>query len=267
MTALNQFTNINNYYSEYLELINKYKNYTRHSLFCRYYNINLKNSITKNNSTISPIYNGIIFDIYDMTPVHKIGSILNSNIIDKTKQGLTFDGTSKAVIYTIENPNIKDLITFPYNNQSNEIYLVKNISTSLSTFNTNKNKFVELDIEYAYTKELNDLQILNHYYYLPNLNKYLLKNDYIEYINLLKLILEDFKNKKFNDILELYYEDDDNIYYQNNKLYYDFLIEYNYDIFIKVPFGIKNNNLKIKKDFYNNNLLKKIEKINFFIKG
>ena len=47
--------------------------------------------------------------------------------------GVKFDGATEITIYTIPNPKIGDIIIFPYHpNKSEEIFRVKNISTSLN---------------------------------------------------------------------------------------------------------------------------------------
>jgi hypothetical protein len=246
MGQLNQFTYVNKYYNEYLEKINEYSNYTRHSLFCIYLNISKELSIYNNlnQSNYSSYENGIKFNSFELTPIYRISPIVNNTVLEKDKTGHQFSGDSQFTIYTISHPNKNDLIILPYDTQSNEIYRVSDVSASLNTVNTNKNYYFNLTLEYAPMKNLNDINIVNNYVYALNIEKYLIKEIYIKYIQDLDKLNNLLSKYKFDSLTELYYIEYNNLKIANldiNNKIYQFINKNNniFPIFTKTPYGVK----------------------------
>ena len=257
MSTLNQFSTTNRYYSEYLNLINKYSDYNRRSIFCLYLNINTDASIINNEtqSNYSSFINGVKFNSLEMTPLYRFNQLLNNTTVEKNKLGHQFTGETQITTYTIKTPNKNDLVVLPYDNQSNEIYRVADISAALSTVNTNKNHYFTLTLEYAPMKTLNDINIINNYVYLPNINKYLIKEIYIKYIQDLEKLNKLLSEYKFNERTELYYITQDENELANIKInneIYKFMNNNNslLSLFTRIPFGVKKYTTD-KHNYYN----------------
>lgn len=250
MGNLTQLTQFGKYYSEYFDIINRYKNITRHSNFCLYLNINSVNSVYLNDaeSNYSKYYNGISYDSYDYTPLHEMSPILNNTESDTTTIGYKFNGQSQITTYTISTPQINDLIIFPYvPNNINEIFKVTDITVPLNARNTGASYFFQLSINYASIDSIDNLNIVNEYVYLIGNDKNINKHDYLLFLNYIKELDHLLLMSKFNNVLELYYHkynDKIIINLDENYVIYEFLKKYRdyLSLYIKNPFGILNYN-------------------------
>lgn len=245
MGNLTQITGLGKYYTEYFDIINRYKDITRHSNFCLYLNVNTKSSIYNEdtNSTYSRFEHGVIYDSYDYTPLQTIDPITNSSSTDTNTVGFKFIGESRVVVYTIKTPQINDLIIFPYApNNLNEIFRVKEITVPLNARNTGANYFFQLAIEYASIKSIDKLKINNEYVYLITKGININKVDYINSIQDISTLDALFKNTNFHEYYELYYNKDNIISLDENLIIYEFLKKFRdyFSLNIRVPFGILN---------------------------
>ncbi len=215
MSALDSVL-VGKFHSEYLTLINRYKDLRRNSIFCRYYNINENASSDLN--TISFGKFGT-YDIYDYTPLFHIDTISDSTQENIQTSGFKFDSEFSLNTYTITTPKVNDVIVFPYeSNNKNLIYRVKAITTNLNAITENI-KF--------------HTQLFNHYVYLITEGKNVTKQFYIDFLsdlNNMKVILQ---SSKFDESLEYYTEYD----FNENIIIFKFLNRFDIYFFnIKKPF-------------------------------
>lgn len=239
------------YYNEYLNTIKRYENITRTAVFIRYLNINKNISVFNTDiiGTDTKFESGIYFDSYDYTPIIQFDQNVNTPTERNDLSGFKFDGLTSITLYTIREPNIGDLVLFPYPPyQSEVIFRINNISTSLEV--RNNNLFIyKLGLEYAPLKTIGNIKIANSYAYLISEEKNITIEEYINVVNKVKNMSDYLKNLQtfFNDRYELYYYiigeyiiAPINI----NKNMYDYLcnekdLNRYYDRF-KKPFGIFN---------------------------
>lgn len=230
---------VSEYHSEYLKLINFYKNFKRPSVFVKYYNINYDYSTYDNDTRATyDIYttSKIIFDVYDLTPTYMINPIVNatSNITDMA--GQMFESTTTIVIYTVERPRINDVVMFYNPVNSNEIYRVSNFRVPINMLYANDDSvfFYELDLEIAPFNDINQLEINNMYVYDLSEEKYLSKQQYIDSINKLNRLNEIIDELlKFYDHIRDVYRIENNIPLITNQVIYTF----------KKQFSLKNKRL------------------------
>lgn len=208
-------------YTEYLTHINRYQNKNRRGIFCRYYNININASDynTEMLSTFDRYSSGIVYDIYDYTPLYSITPIVNEIMNDQQSVGQRFIANSDITIFTIKEPHIEDLVVFNNNPlNGSEIFRVSNIRASINSMNSNPNTYwFQNSIEYANIPNLDGLHILNHYIYSIPMEKYLLQSDFINFVNNIKTfteVLKIFQKKYFDPYQELYF-----IYINGHKFF------------------------------------------------
>lgn len=240
-------------YKEYLTLVNYYKNVKRPSVFARYLNINLPNSIYDLGTEASfDHYNsGIKYDIYDYAPFYATSQVINESTISPDLKGHQFSGFLTLTSYAISLPRVNDLVLFPYIPSSNmEIFRVTDIRASYNAMKSDPNvNWFDLTLEYAPLLNINKINILHEYVYSLTLERFLRRDLFIILINqvqkLSDLMLE--LQLSFNDDLELYtyvYEDSVIAPLNINNIIYNFLcinsVKYNkYFERSKRPFGIK----------------------------
>jgi len=195
---------VHTYYDEYLNNIFKYQNCKRNSIFIRYLNINInaseRDDIT--DATFDKFNSGIYYDTYDYTPAYLTNQITNTSTNRNDLTGYKFDGELSMVIYTITEPNINDLVLFPYKpHESEHIFRVKTIVTTI------KNKIYELTLEYAPIKNLTGLNYLNNYVYLLTQEKNVTSEVYLKIVTLYDSIRSDLAILQpfFNKYHELYF--------------------------------------------------------------
>jgi hypothetical protein len=239
------------YYNEYLNTIKRYENITRTAVFIRYLNINKNISIFNDDTlgTDTKFESGIYFDSYDYTPVIQFDQNVNSPAERNDLSGFKYDGLTSITIYTIVEPNIGDLVLFPYPPyQAETIFRINNISTSLEVRNNSIYTY-KLGLEYAPLKTIGNIKIANKYAYLISKEKNVLVDEYIQIVNKVKNITEYLKNLQafFNDKYELYYYIIGNYIIApiniNEKIYNYLCHEINLDRYydrFKKPFGIFN---------------------------
>jgi hypothetical protein len=239
------------YYNEYLNTIKRYENITRTAVFIRYLNINKNISIFNNDTlgTDTKFESGIYFDSYDYTPIVQFDQNVNSSAERNDLSGFKFDGLTSIITYTIVEPNIGDLVLFPYPPyQAESIFRINNISTSLEVRNNSIYTY-RLGLEYAPLKTIGNIKISTRYAYLISKEKNILIDEYIQIVNKVKTISNFLQNIQvlFNKKYELYYYIIDKYIiapFNINKLLCDFLcneknLDRYYDRF-KKPFGIFN---------------------------
>ncbi|MBC8427399.1 MAG: hypothetical protein H8D97_00760 [Proteobacteria bacterium] len=249
--ALQDVPFISEYYGEYLEHVNRYKNLKRPSIFCRYLKIN------KDASTFHPDikgthdrhYSGVIYDNYEYTPAYLTPQRISQSQDDQEKTGRMFNtGPLEMTIYTIENPNHNDLVIFPYSpNDSLKCYRVVDVNIHKNAIK-DKIYFTNITIDSA-PIDHNKLTFLNSYIYLMTQEMYVPAQKYIRIIDEYKKFQEIFyilETKYWNKKYELYYY----IYngekiapLKQNQIIYDFLTKRRhntrYFTYTKIPFGVK----------------------------
>ena len=209
---LHEVPHVEKIYTEALNYVNIYRNFNRQSVFCRYYNVNLAAS-TYNNSTASTFdryESGIMYDVYDLTPIYTMNTLINDSNNDNTMFGQIFDGQTSITTYTITEPHIEDIVIF---NQKpldgDEIFRVSTIRASVNAMNSTVGiKWFENTLDYAPLITVDRLNILNRYVYCLPLQKYLFQDDFklfLSNVEQFNLILKQFENMYFDSYQELYY--------------------------------------------------------------
>lgn len=209
--VLNELILVEQYYEEYLSLINTYQNFNRQSVFCRYYNIN--RSFTTYAPGLDATYDyydsGISYDMYEYTPMFYASQVVNDSQDQVDLQGPMFLGNLNVIIYTIDEPSINDLLTFPYApNTAPEIFKVTNIRVPINAkTSTQKLKWYELTLETAPIKDVNKLKINNRWVYSLNLQKYMMYHDFERMVKEFQILENSFKgiNEQFDQKTELFY--------------------------------------------------------------
>lgn len=244
-------------YSEYLKTINDYSNIMRSGIFFRYIHINKYASTYElgTQTTFDRYNSGIKYDIYDYTPGFFISQVVNDDMDNSDLVGQSFEGPLEVTVYTIEEPNIEDLIVFnrPPLNNDNAIFRVINIRASLSGMHSEPStNWFDLSLEYAPVTDLSKLTYLNNYAYCLPFEKYILQSDFERMINENQKIsqyLLEFQNTNFDTRTELYFINKDGVKYApliQNKFLYDFFANQKIyeDFFPKInrPYGIKKFN-------------------------
>lgn len=243
---------VGDYYGEYLNQIDRYKNLKRPSVFCRYLKVNNDASTfhTDSEGTDDRYYSGILYDSYEYTPVYMVNQVINNSQNVQEKKGRMFEGETEIISYTIHEPKHNDLVLFPYspNNPQGEIFRVKEVSVSLNSLNKDI-KYSRLNLEKAPVDQ-NKLKHLNSYVYLMTQEQYVPAQKYLRIIEEYKKLQEIFQ------ILEKsYWSEKYEVYYyiyeghkiaplKQNKIIYDFLAvtkrhNQRYFTHTKMPFGIK----------------------------
>jgi len=253
-------SNVENYYKEFVSLIEYYKNLRRPSVFIKYYNIDdRRSSFDSELKTTYDIYNSDIrFNIYSLTPTIYLLPITNmtSSIVDLN--GMMYDGLSSIVVYTIDTPKVHDLIEFYPPIQSKEIFRVVSIRSQINAIHSEPSiKWFELQLEYAPLKTIENLKIEKHFVYDFSNEKYVEYNIYTKKVDLLNqlqgLIVE--LNKYYNEKYDLYITTDKKVLVETNEVVYFFKNHFSSmytRLFenLKTPYGYES----IVKDFFYGNL-------------
>ncbi len=203
---------VQNYYSEYLNLIKFYINVKRPGVFVRYYNIDVSSSTYDEKlETTYDLYtrSNIRFNLYDFTPSYYLAPIVNASANTSDLRGQMLDATSSIVIYTL-TPRIHDLVMFYDPVRSGEIFRVTNFRTPVNALHTNANlTWFEMDLEYAPISDIRQLRIQEHFVYDLAQEKYITYNEYqqkIKNINEVKDILNQIK-EYYDTYYDLYQAD------------------------------------------------------------
>lgn len=238
MSILDSFL-VGKYQSEYLTLVDRYKDLKRNSIFCRYYNVNENASSELN--TIS--YNKFSsYDVYDYTPLFKIDQVSDTVSDNQQQSGLSFSAEFSASTYTIVGPKINDIVTFPYEaNDKKLIYRVKNLTTSLN----GNVKFFNLNLEYAAITSIDSLKLVNRYVYLIPEGINITSIYYLEFIKHLANIKNQLESIEFDSSLELYLDFD----HYENLIIFDFLNKFDsYFYNVNKPFYCLNKTFEKKRE-------------------
>jgi len=178
---------VKGYHSEYLNLIKFYMNTKRPSVFVRYFNIDLDNSIYDDQLDATyDLYHvsNIKFNVYDYTPTYYLAPIVNtaSNVPDL--RGQSMDASSSIVTYTIESPRIHDLVMFYGPVSSGEIFRVTGLRTAVNAVHSTaaSANWFELELEYAPIKTTQELKIIKHFVYDLSNEGYAPYDEYQEYL-------------------------------------------------------------------------------------
>jgi len=235
---------VQNYYNEYLKLINYYMNLKRPSTFVRYFNIDISQSTY--NEKLESSYDlyhvsNLKFNIFDFTPSYYIAPIVNNSANINDLRGQMMDASTSITIYTIESPRIHDLVTFYSPVNSGEIFRVTNLRTPVNAIHSDPAvKWFELELEYAPIKQTQELKLLNHYVYDLTEEKYITYNDYVNFEK------NNIECKEILDKLYLYYDSYHDLYQFNSMV----PIEVNEVImFFKKLYGYKYRRLFEKYNF------------------
>jgi hypothetical protein len=214
------------YFEEYLSLIYKYRNIFRQSNFIKYYNLNIDKSIFNENtdSTYTPYtYTGLVYDVYEYTPTLYFGGIQNTETFEQDTIGKNFPAMTSVTVYTIDHPNVNDLIQLysPYNKQ--EIFRVSGVRLQTGIINSpiqNKLKIFELDLEYAVINDIETLNINDVYVYDITLQKNLPVNEFQQRISSINSVLDisNSLNQYYNNLKDLYCADNYAPCYTNELL-------------------------------------------------
>jgi hypothetical protein len=272
LNLLSESSTVSDYYTQYLDTILKYQNFKRNSIFIRYLNVNGDVSVYEeaDETSFDRYKSGVTFDVYDNTPAFLINQSINNSVDRSDINGVRLDGEISIVIYTIDAPRIHDLVIFPYSPlKEDEIFRVKALSVAYS--NVDKIKYFTLQLEYAPTNNITDLNIGNLYAYSLILEQNIYQTKY-KRIREESIILNKYLELlKFDEKSELYYFEENEYKiapFEINKKIYDFLA-YNenykqYFTNIKQPFGILENINTLYLNPINDFKIKKPESIEIF---
>ena len=200
ITSLHQPQLLKGYYEEFLNQIKGYQNIVRPSVFVRYFNISVGDSIFKEEaeSTYDTYHESrVVFDIYELTPLFFIGPINNAvaNITDL--DGQRVDGTTTATLYTIKRPKIGDLVSFLEPIKSKEIFRITGVRTSVNLIHSSTPaEWFEVDLDYAPIKDTSGLKIGKRFAYDLSLEQNLLYDQYVSRIEWLTKIGDYLKTLK-----------------------------------------------------------------------
>lgn len=239
-------------YTEYAKLIKKYENIKRPSAFARYYNIN-KNASTydfKVESSYDHFHtNGIVYDIYEYTPLFYTAPVGNDSMDASDLVGKVFQGPLNVTTYTIREPQINDLLVFPYNpTKGEEIFRVTNIRAVISAMkhvpDGSQIFWNELTLEYAPIEDISNLNINNKFVYLLTEQRNVTAKDYVYLVKFTEKLVELFEQmqSQFNHKLEMY-EVNGFIPVEENRKLYHHIVENNVDYHryfekFKQPLGV-----------------------------
>lgn len=170
------------YQKNYMDLIKYYQNVARTGIYIKYYNIS--NDISHfdfdTNATVD-IYasSDVHFNLYDLTPSFFVQSVNNRSTMVQDLDGDRMDGMSSIVVYTIQQPQIHDLVAFYPPITSGEIFRVSNVTTPISGLHSETNlTWYELELEYAPIKSVERIKQNNHFVYDVSDEKYLAYDTY-----------------------------------------------------------------------------------------
>jgi hypothetical protein len=201
---------VGNYYGEYLDLIKIYSNNKRSSIFVKYLKVNKELSFRDDTQATYSKFGEHVYDIYDYTPLYNFGSIVNETAEQADLTGHMLHSFSSGVIYTIDEPNIDDLIIIEYNPNTKikqEIFRVNNIRLSMSAKNTDKDtNWYELTLENAPIVDIQTLSINDRYVFLSTKETNVIYDEYVQIIQeveKLDSLLETIK-ESFQDDYEMY---------------------------------------------------------------
>lgn len=247
---LAETTLVEQIYQEYLTLVNYYKNIKRPSIFVRYLNINVDNSIYDVHlEGVFDRYNsGVKYDVYDYTPMYYTSQVLNDPAANVDLTGQVFNGYLNVVTYTIAKPRIEDLIVLSYPPQGgDEIFRVSNVRASINAINSTPSvNWNELTLEYAPLTDIEKLNLLNRYVYSLAEETYLFYDSFLIYIKELEKLSSLFNSMQssFNSNFEGYYYNNIIPLYENNIIYEFLTTMDKYSKYFdtsKRPFVIKNH--------------------------
>jgi len=246
---LTETTLVEQIYQEYLTLVNYYKNIKRPSIFVRYLNVNINDSIYDIGlEGVFDRYNsGVKYDVYDFTPMYYTSQVLNDPTSNVDLTGQVFNGYLNVITYTIAKPRIEDLIVLTYPPEGGgEIFRVSNVRASLNAINSTPSvNWNELTLEYAPLTDIKKLNLLNIYVYSLAEETYMFNDSFLTYIAELEKLSSLFSSMQssFNNNLEGYYYNNIIPLYENNIIY-EFLTSMSkyskYFETSKRPFVIKN---------------------------
>jgi hypothetical protein len=212
MSALYDPQSVQNYHTEYLKLIKYYMNAKRPSSFVRYFNIDRERSTydEKLQATYDLYSNSDIhFNIYDFTPLYYISPIVNASSDVQDLTGQMMDAQTTITLYTIDRPQISDLVMFYGPIASGEIFRVRNFRTPVNAIHSEpKLNWFELDLEYAPIKTPENLRYSTHYVYDLSSEVYITMKEYrelTERVERCEKILSELKEfyNGYHDLYEL----------------------------------------------------------------
>lgn len=267
-TPLHEYNLISDYYTEYLQTVNRYHNVTRPSIFVKYYNLNVDESSYDSNTLATvDIYkiSDINFDLYDLTPAYFFSAISNRSANVEDLQGHLMDGNGTITVYTINRPKIHDLVVFYPPLSAQEIFRVVNITAPVNSIHASPSvTWYELELEYAPIKDISRIKLNNQYVYDMSDQKNILKSEFEYKINWLNILngFFDFFKKYYSELNDVYSINSIIPLSTNNILYY---IKKEYGQYykrlfetFKCPYGLRSHvtgtleNLPIEFDINNN---------------
>jgi len=227
---------------EYLRLINYYSQIKRTSIFVEYYNINDLVSPYQEELFSTFDNNNLYFDIFRLTPLYSISSILNTSQNDTSNAGDVLTGETSITVNTIKTPKINDLLRFyPPHTKSEEIFKVTGISTVSYNIHADPNvHWFKLILNYAPRETLQNLNIYNDYIFDLSINQnieYLEYQEKIKKLSQLDIILKELK-LLYSTNLDIYYIDNKIPFVLNNNIW-EIKSKYNELNRYKTPYGFK----------------------------
>ncbi len=201
-------------YAEYLNKIEHYSiNSTINSLSIRYYKQNIpftKGTVDELDVIVTAGYNRA-YDIFDFTPVLESQPLSYTNDNDETNQGVIRRTQGTMTIMAVIEPLPGDILNFYQHGSTNEFFNVDEVTFvhSVKDLNIYQIQFSTSN----WTKQgVEDMTIINHYYFVKEFKKFYDSSLYESYATLLEDrndMLEDINlgydcvGTKYNDTITL----------------------------------------------------------------
>lgn len=186
--TLHQDMYVYDVYAEYLNKIEQYAlNSTINSLSVRYYkqNIPLTKGIHDELDVISTAWYNRAFDIFDFTPVLEMQPLTYQNVNDESNQGVIRKTNGVLTLLAIVEPLPGDILNFYQHGSTNEYFTVQEVNFvhSVKDLNIYQITFETANWSKSSVEQLN---IVEHYYYMKEFRKFYSSELYEDYAMLLE---------------------------------------------------------------------------------
>ncbi len=205
MDLLHQDSGMYQIYNEYLQTVQRYAIDSKiKALSIRYYRINMTRTNTDEElSMMMTKKYGSTYDIYDLTPVLEMSPLMYTSDNDDTNQGVIRRTNGTLTILGIAEPLPGDLFHF-YDANGNdekdniEYFTVDNVNYNKDAASININQ-VEFSTANITKRSVEQLTILNQFYYIKEFKKFFSSDLYQNYSQLLE------HRNDYVDLINTYY--------------------------------------------------------------
>ena len=175
-------------YAEYLNKIEHYSiNSTINSLSIRYYKQNIPftmGTVDELDVIVTPGYSRA-YDIFDFTPVLESQPLTYTNENDETNQGVIRRTQGTMTIMAVIEPLPGDVLNFYQHGSTNEFFSVSEVNFVHAVKDLNIYQ-IEFHTANWSVKSVEDMTIINHYYFVKEFRKFYDSTLYESYATLLE---------------------------------------------------------------------------------